>query len=153
MARSEERNRRYYTPGTAARDFSAAPQIEYPSENDILKRRIKRRAIRRANRRNFLYLLVILGITAVLFGVCVQYLSLRGVSSAKSGQIATLQEELNQLKIKNDETQDDINTNINYNDIYNKAKNEYGMVYPGAVQIRNYTIEDSGYIKQYQNIP
>ena len=94
-----------------------------------------------------------MGITAVLFGVCVQYLSLRGVSSAKSGQIATLQEELNQLKIKNDETQDDINTNINYNDIYNKAKNEYGMVYPGAGQIRNYTIEDSGYIKQYQNIP
>ena len=128
MARIEERVRKYYTPGTAAQKVSTAPQIEYPTENDILKRRIKRRAIRRSNRRNFLSLLVILGATAVLFGVCIQYLSLRGVSSAKAAQIATLQEELNQLKIKNDETQDDINTNINYDDIYNKAKNEYGMV-------------------------
>ena len=153
MARIEERVRKYYTPGTAAQKVSIAPQIEYPTENDILKRRIKRRAIRRSNRRNFLSLLVILGATAVLFGVCIQYLSLRGVSSAKAAQIATLQEELNQLKIKNDETQDDINTNINYDDIYNKAKNEYGMVYPGEGQIRNYTIEDSGYIKQYQNVP
>ncbi len=153
MARIEERVRKYYTPGTAAQKVSTAPQIEYPTENDILKRRIKRRAIRRSNRRNFLSLLVILGATAVLFGVCIQYLSLRGVSSAKAAQIATLQEELNQLKIKNDETQDDINTNINYDDIYNKAKNEYGMVYPGEGQIRNYTIEDSGYIKQYQNVP
>ena len=55
--------------------------------------------------------------------------------------------------VMNDELEAEINTNIDYNKIYDKATKEYGMVYPNKGQIRTYNAEGEGYIRKYQDIP
>lgn len=150
MAAFKNNQRQFYIDGNAVRSIPH----RYPVEEDThLKRLKERRRLRAINRKNIFYLVAVLSLTAVLFVFCVQYLHLRGTVATKASYISQLQDELTKLKIQNNEKEDDINTNINYNNIYNKAKNEYGMVYPKGKQIRKYNIEDSGYIKQYQNVP
>ena len=81
------------------------------------------------------------------------YLNLRSDLITTTSEINTLQEELNTLTTNNNEKQVDVESNINYQEIYDKADNEYGMTYPDANNIVEYDGGTLGYIRQYENIP
>ena len=151
MAAEDRRHRYYYSPGSEAMDLSAVPRIDYPPEEK--PRKVPRKQPRRAKRKNLVYLAAMVAVTGIIFVFCVQYLTIRGKMAGMSGDVAAMQEELDELTIMNDELEAEINTNIDYNKIYDKATGDYGMVYPSKGQIRTYNAEGEGYIRKYQDIP
>ena len=98
-------------------------------------------------------LILVLGVSAVLFILCAQYLGARGIYSGKALEVENLQKELKEITMGNDEMEDDINTNIDYKQIYDTVTNDYGMGYPGDGQIRTYDAGGEGYARQYKDIP
>ncbi len=153
MAVDERRHRAYYSPGSEAMDLSTAPRIDYPPEEEPEKRKVRRQQPRRAKRRNLVYLAAMIAVTGVIFVFCVQYLTIRGQTASMTSDVARIREELNELTIMNDELEAEINTNIDYNKIYDTATGDYGMVYPNKGQIRTYNADGEGYIRKYQDIP
>ena len=120
---------------------SEAPAIEVeraPRRRSRIPISPRKRAAR-ANRRSLALFGVVTAITAAAIVLGVNYLN--------------LQEELNTLTTNNNEKQVDVESNINYQEIYDKAVNEYGMTYPDANNIVEYDGGTLGYIRQYENIP
>lgn len=133
---------------------SEAPAIEVeraPRRSRIPISPRKRAA--RANRRSLALFGVVTVITAAAIALGVNYLNLRSDLITTTSEINTLQEELNTLTTNNNEKQVDVESNINYQEIYDKAVNEYGMTYPDANNIVEYDGGTLGYIRQYENIP
>ena len=96
---------------------------------------------------------MVTAITAASDLLGVNYLNLRSNLMTLISEINTLQEELNTLTTNNNEKQVDVESNINYQEIYDKAVNEYGMTYPDANNIVDDHGGTLGYIRQYENIP
>ena len=118
---------------------SEAPAIEVeraPRRRSRIPISPRKRAAR-ANRRSLALFGVVTAITAAAIVLGVNYLNLR------SDLITT----------NNNEKQVDVESNINYQEIYDKAVNEYGMTYPDANNIVEYDGGTLGYIRQYENIP
>lgn len=134
---------------------SEAPAIEVeraPRRRSRIPISPRKRAAR-ANRRNLALFGVVTVITAAAIALGVNYLNLRSDLITTTSEINTLQEELNTLTTNNNEKQVDVESNINYQEIYDKAVNEYGMTYPDANNIVEYDGGTLGYIRQYENIP
>lgn len=68
-------------------------------------------------------------------------------------QLQGFSSELNELTNSNDELELEINAGIDYEQIYNTAVNELGMVYPERDQVITYDAGVSEYVKQYHDIP
>ena len=144
-----------YVSGNTVRKLAAAPQRRYeeyeiPKEVEIRK---KRKAIHRANRLNFLYTVGVSAIVITIFAICLQYLNVQSQVKTNSTAVTRLQSELNELTNSNDELELEINAGIDYEQIYNTAVNELGMVYPERDQVITYDAGVSEYVKQYHDIP
>ena len=134
---------------------SEAPAIEVeraPRRRSRIPISPRKRAAR-DNRRSLALFGVVTAITAAAIALGVNYLNLRSDLITTTSEINTLQEELNTLTTNNNEKQVDVESNINYQEIYDKAVNEYGMTYPDANNIVEYDGGTLGYIRQYENIP
>ena len=82
-----------------------------------------------------------------------QYIVPTDLISCNSTAVTRLQSELNELTNSNDELELEINAGIDYEQIYNTAVNELGMVYPERDQVITYDAGVSEYVKQYHDIP
>lgn len=149
-----------YINGNAVRKlYSAVPAVEAPqrkqepSEEEQKRRAARQRQIHRTNKMNFLYTIAVSGIVAVIFGICYQYLNLQSEVKNNAAEVAQMQAQLNDLVSENDAEEIEINAGINYEEIYNTAVNELGMVYPERDQVITYESGVSEYVKQYADIP
>lgn len=152
-----------YVSGNTVRKLAAAPQRRYEeyeipkeveiTEEDRIAIRKKRKAIHRANRLNFLYTVGVSAIIITIFAICLQYLNVQSQVKTNSTAVTKLQSELNELTNSNDELELEINAGIDYEQIYNTAVNELGMVYPERDQVITYDAGVSEYVKQYHDIP
>ena len=84
---------------------------------------------------------------------CTNYVSLINAKSTNASKISTLQAQLEELKIENDQKELSIDTSIDYEYIYNVAVEELGMVYASEDQIINYKSGESEYVMQFKDIP
>ena len=75
------------------------------------------------------------------------------VVEKKKGAADPGEKEIADLKTDNDTTLKRVNTSINLNEIKEKAIAELGMVYAAPDQVAYYSIEDSDYMTQYEEIP
>ena len=89
----------------------------------------------------------------VMLFTCTNYVSLINAKSTNAGKISTLQAQLEELKIENDQKELSIDTSIDYEYIYNVAVEELGMVYASEDQIINYKSGESEYVMQFKDIP
>jgi len=148
-----------YQYGNAARKLAAAPEIrpynparrEY-EERKEQERKARRREIRRNNRVNLVYTTALVVCAAVVFFICYQYLNLQADIKANSETVIELQEQLNSLKAENNSYEAEINASIDYNEIYDTAVNELGMIYPNRNQVINYDSHESEYVKQFKDV-
>ena len=92
-------------------------------------------------------------IVITIFAICLQYLNVQSQVKTNSTAVTKLQSELNELTNSNDELELEINAGIDYEQIYNTAINELGMVYPERDQVITYDAGVSEYVKQYHDIP
>ena len=84
--------------------------------------------------------------------VLVKYISLRSDVTNKLKNISALETQLNELKLENDATYSRINSNMDLEEIRDKAINELGMVYAREGQIETFTSENGDYVRQLSQI-
>lgn len=150
-----------YVGGSAARKLQtvqAVPEVErrrrqQEKEEQRKQEELRQKHIGRANRINFLYTFAVIGVAVVLYAVCWQYLQLQTSVKTNAAEISDLQSQLTELTAENDEMELKINANIDYEQIYNTAVNELGMVHPDKRQVVTYDAGISEYVKQYQDVP
>jgi cell division protein FtsL len=132
-----------------------APERKRPARDYEAERREKlnNRRIHRASKVNFLYTLGVSAIVITMFVLCVQYLDIQSEVQGNQTAVQELQSQLNDLTTTNDETELKINTDIDYELIYDTAVNELGMIYPDRNQVITYDSTISEYVKQYKDIP
>lgn len=136
-----------------AEPFSNEPMSPEEYVEKRKRRTAQEKKIRRANRMNFLYTVAVLGVVALMFTICYQYLNMQASVKNSASEIAQLEQQLAKIKSSNDEEEQEINASIDYDAIYNTAVNELGMIYPERNQVITYDAGVSEYVKQYQDIP
>ncbi|MGN0328726.1 MAG: hypothetical protein ACI4D4_07070 [Lachnospira sp.] len=148
-----------YEYGSAVRQLNTAEPLKRPDrrkeidEQERAERRRRAKQIKRNSRVNFLYTVMLIAVTTCAFFVCYQYLNLQASVKANSDKVMELQSSLNSLRENNDVYESSIKTSINYDEVYNTAVEELGMVYPDKKQVITYDSDESEYVKQYKDIP
>ena len=109
-----------------------------------------RQRARHMDMRYVLFLSVCAAMTVV---ICIHYLKLHAQYTYLQKQAASLSLQLNDLKMENDTTYNEIVSGVDLQKIKDRAINDLGMTYPKQSQIVTYGSPDSDYVKQYGEIP
>lgn len=80
--------------------------------------------------------------------ILVNYLQIQSEITRTAEVIASMERELNDLKLGNDETLNRIESSIDMEEIKRIAIGELGMVYAGEGQIQSYTNEGNDYMRR-----
>ncbi len=99
------------------------------------------------------YVAVLAVCSALMAGVCAQYLGLRDEITTKKSNIASLELSVESLKAQNDSLDYSINSYMDIDNISKVAKEQLGMVQAGKNQISFYDSSESEYMKQYNDVP
>ncbi|MCR4842831.1 MAG: hypothetical protein K5840_06185 [Eubacterium sp.] len=150
-------NRSTYTieGNTVRRTAPAGDQPRRSQPGIREKRRADRAAGRtRRNRERALYMspgyVIFLSVCACsLFAICGLYINLRAQVSDHMSTVTAMEAELVDMRSDNDETQLELETSINLDQIKDKAF-ALGMQYPESDQIVYYSVEESDVMTQYQ---
>lgn len=172
MRQQEEtayRRKMDYIDGNTVRQMEAAPQRRSDEVHEQLKRKQeqdrereeRQRKARMAARRNQQkamqmspgYVAFLAAAMASMVGVCGVYLQLQSEITGRMKHIASLESQILNLKTDNDAALKRIHTSIDMEQVRNTAINELGMVYPAEDQIRNFKIDVTDYMNQYEDIP
>lgn len=141
----------YYVDGSAARQLDVRHAIEEEPRKKISNETRKNRE--RAHHMNLGYV-VFLALAMLVAGyVLIGYIQLQAETTAKVEKIASLEKELNNLKLSNDDELARINSSVNLDEIKRIAIGELGMVYAEEGQIVYYNNEGSDYVRQFGDIP
>lgn len=149
------RNQQYYIEGNTARQLNTVPQrIERPERKE--ERRVNPRVARnqkRARAFDLKYTLCLMAATVVLFGACVNMLSVQSEIAEQRDQIAMLESDLNELTDNNNEMSKRLESSVDLTEIYEVATTELKMVYPKAGQVVSYEASNPDYVKQFKDVP
>lgn len=151
----EDRKYQYttgYENGSAARKLNQSPErihrpyvVEQPAVETEPKTRMGVDV--------FSMLLLLATISATVF-MCISYLKLQSDIVQLDKAIAAKEKEITVLAKENDAVEAVLEneiTDLEY--IYQVAVGVLGMVYPNDNEVVYYEYEDSGYFRQYQDIP
>lgn len=141
----------YYVDGSTARQLDVRRAIEEEPRKKISNETRKNRE--RAHHMNFGYVVFLALAMLVASYVLIGYIQLQAETTAKVEKIASLEKELNNLKLSNDDELARINSNVNLDEIKRIAIGELGMVYAQEGQIVYYNNEGSDYVRQFGDIP
>jgi predicted transcriptional regulator len=95
--------------------------------------------------------LIVAAISTVF--ICVGYLKLQSEMVSRSERVAQLQVELANLTEKNDTAYHAIVDTVDLEEVRQKAIEDLGMVYASQGNVVTYENPESGYLKQYEEIP
>ena len=85
--------------------------------------------------------------------VLISYIRLQSDITNSLNHIATLESQLNDLKLSNDEVYSRIESSVNLEEIKRIAIEELGMTYAAEGQVVEYSAEGSDYVRQLAEIP
>ncbi len=156
---SSERAERYpqddYEEGSALRKLSAVPQElprEYPEEQPVRRQRTAGRRARNAQiTPRFLIGTVVLCAAMVAF--VVGFLCLKEKIIEQNRHIASLENQINDLKSDNDAYYNKVMASVDLEAIREAAMDRLGMKYAEESQIQYYDTDGSSYVRQYQEVP
>lgn len=156
---SSERAERYpqddYEEGSALRKLSAVPQElprEYPEEQPVRRQRTAGQCARNAQiTPRFLMGTVVLCAAMVAF--VVGFLCLKEKITEQNRHIASLENQINDLKSDNDAYYNKVMASVDLEAIREAAMNRLGMKYAEESQIQYYDTDGSSYVRQYQEVP
>lgn len=156
---SSERAERYpqddYEEGSALRKLSAVPQElprEYPEEQPVRRQRTAGQRARNAQiTPRFLMGTVVLCAAMVAF--VVGFLCLKEKIIEQNRHIASLENQINDLKSDNDAYYNKVMASVDLEAIREAAMNRLGMKYAEESQIQYYDTDGSSYVRQYQEVP
>lgn len=129
------------------RKYKEEPKREHQVSPQVRKNR------KRALRMNPAYLAFLVFATTVTLCACIWYLQLRAEVKTRSDNIATMQQELMDLKEENTARYNSVIDSVNLEEVRERAIGELGMVYADSDQIVTYQNPEKDYVKQYNDIP
>ncbi len=124
-------------------------------EERIRKREIRRHAEenrRRAESLNGSSVFFMVVIFAFFALICCAFLALQNQVTVRSAEITSLQTQVSNLKEDNDMLQKRLETAGDLSTIEEIASEKLGMCYVSEAQIEYYTVEESDYMLQYDDI-
>lgn len=131
-----------------ARKLNTRPVNAFDRQYAVIKGRRKTRAIVRI--KTALFLLVTIGVLAF---VITYYLTLQAGITSSVKAISVKENQLNELRLDNDENYSRITSNVDLEEIRRVAIQELGMRYADEGQIISFDGEGSDYVRQTGQIP
>ncbi len=98
------------------------------------------------------YVLFLTAACLLTMFLCVRYLNMKSTLTAQTEVIEEKESELNTMKADNDAYYNQVQASVTLDDI-KEAALEYGMHYATESQIEYYSVDESTYLRQYQDIP
>lgn len=145
-----QRNR-YYVQGNTVRKVQ--PVRETPERP---KRRVSNSVRKNRERAKHMSAGYVLFLSAALIAtgiILVYYIGLQSDITNSVKHIATLERQLNDLKVANEENYSRISSNVDLEKIRRIAIQELGMQYAKEGQIISFASENNDYVKQMAEIP
>lgn len=81
------------------------------------------------------------------------YLQLKAEMAIQKSRLTSQKLEYSELKADNDAYYSEVLSSVDLETIRKKALNEFGMKYATEDQIKYYTPDGEGYVRQYQEVP
>ena len=152
--KSRETREKIYVDGNTARRLQTQelPQLEEEWQQRK-ERRERRKKKPQKSPMNIGYLFVMIVSMVIVCGILISYVNLQADITNRIEHIASLESELNDLKLSNDETYTKIMSQVDLEEIKRIAIQELGMKYAKEGQVVTYTGEGSDYVTQYSEIP
>jgi cell division protein FtsL len=146
---SNSRRRQYsYTQGNTARKYDSryveVPQTEF---RQITNYKVKPVPMNKG------YIFVMAISIVLVCIVLMSYVKLQSEMTNHISNISSLESELNEKKLANDETYTKIMSSVDLEEIKSIAVNELGMKYAKEGQVIEYEGEGNDYVRQYSDIP
>ena len=148
-----------YIDGNVIRHVEAVPkkrpdrrrreQEERRQEARVMARKNRERALRM----NVPYVSFLTAVSVATVFVCVNFLQHQSEGISYRNEIASLESQLTEQKLANDNAYEEALSSVNMEDVKNIAVNDLGMTYADEGQIIIYSNQDGDYIRQYTEIP
>ena len=156
---SARTNRGMYVDGNTVRRLAEVPERKRQpgrqnparQKHQLSKEAQKNRQKATAMNWGFVAFLAVVCV-AILF-CSVKYLRYKSEITAKMSTVASLEEELADLKEDNDAYYSQVTSNVDLNKIKQTALGRLGMKYPSDDQTVTYSTSGNSYVRQYQDIP
>ena len=142
---------RYYVQGNAVRKLDVTEEIERQPKKKISNTARKNRE--RAKHMSAGYVMFLCTALVVTGITLVNYIGLQSDITNRVKHISTLEKQLNDLKLANDEDYSRITSSVNLEEIKRVAIQELGMQYAEEGQIVPFSSQNNDYVKQMADIP
>lgn len=142
---------RYYVQGNAVRKLDVTEEIERQPKKKISNTARKNRE--RAKHMSAGYVMFLCMALVVTGITLVNYIGLQSDITNSVKHISTLEKQLNDLKLANDEDYSRITSSVNLEEIKRIAIQELGMQYAEEGQIVPFSSQSNDYVKQMADIP
>ena len=149
--RTANDRRRYYVHGNVVRDLDVTREIEREPIKKISNTARKNRE--RAKHMSAGYVLFLCAALVVTGVILVNYIRLQSDITNSVKHISTLEKQLNDLKLANDEEYSRITSSVNLEEVKRIAIQELGMQYAEEGQIISFASQNNDYVKQLADIP
>ena len=140
-----------YVEGNTVRKINVAEEIQKPIERKENRENVRKNQ-HNAFRMNFGYMVFLIGALAVSAMILMSYISLQSDIIIATKRVASLERELNNLKLSNDEDYARAASSVDLEQIRSVAIGELGMKYAKEGQIINVSGEGSDYVRQLADI-
>lgn len=99
------------------------------------------------------YVMFLAAAVVVVCMMLTSYLDMRAELTISTKRVAALEQDLNNMKLANDEELERIESSINLEEIKQIAVEELGMTYAKSGQVVTISDEGSDYVRQLQELP
>ncbi len=143
-----------YTPRRNAKKSAVPRPLRDPDRNpgkNLSETALKNR--RKASDISAGYVALLVLSCAMILVVSIHYLQLQTEITNKKKEVTRLESELNSLREENDAYYSQVSSNIDLNEIRQKAIGSLGMKLPDENQIQTYETEGRSYFRQFQDVP
>ena len=153
-------SKNYYVNGNTVRELDTPVRHNQRTRKEIeeARRRKNRRNAARRNRQRAMEMsrgyvvfltacVVITALTAVLF------VQMQSQMTTRMKNVANLESQLADLRADNDARYKNLTTSTDLEHIKKVAMKKLGMKYPTGKQVVYYTVENSNFMDQYEDIP
>jgi cell division protein FtsL len=152
--------RRYYVSGNTVRELDSPERrarIASEREREEARRRKARRNAARRNRQRAMemsrgYVVFLTVCVAAIAFMAAMYINVQSEMTSRMKSVASLQSKVIELQADNDARYKTLTSSVDLNHIKKVAMDELGMTYPKESQVIYYSIDNSNYMDQYEDI-
>lgn len=148
--RQTEYQRRTYVEGNTVRRIDTVRELQKPVRRADQNVRRNQEKSRYMNLPYVLFLTAAMVITGIML---IGYLQIQSNLTVSIKRVATLESQLNDMRLSNDEQLERINTSLDMEEIKRIAIEELGMTYAREGQVVTVSGEGSDYVRQLVEMP